>query len=120
MLQLARMPGNLSFRREPEVHPERHVDENDLGGAIYTGGNRISVPETIDDPILAGYDLLVLFGINVHRGRDPALPPKELVDFEMDKSALFAHLAGKRGLSAPCISQKDDTRHHLNNLSIRL
>ncbi len=82
--------------RQPEVHPERHVDQDDLRGTLYPLGYRGPPPEAIDDPLLPGNELLMLLLVVSFRSRKPPGLPQVSIDLDVPDARLSAEAAHQR------------------------
>lgn len=87
---------DLSFGREPEVHPERQVDKDDRVGPRQATLDAGPGAPAVDDPIVPGRDLVELFGHEVLLSLHPAREPLDAIDRDIGQCVTFGQTKGER------------------------
>jgi hypothetical protein len=83
MFDSAGRPSYLPLGGETEVHPQRHVDHNDVGRARQPSRYRVKPSEPVDDPRLPG-DQARMFGVvDFNRRQLPTGLPQQAVDLHV-------------------------------------
>jgi hypothetical protein len=93
------------------MHPERHVDQDDLGRSVEARRQGFRPAEPVQDPILLGDELgMCRFVFGLREGLPTGLPD-DGVDLAIGQAALGGELPREHGLAAAGIADDENPRH---------
>jgi hypothetical protein len=92
------------------VHPQRQVDQHDLGGADQSFGDRILTAQAVDHPPVLRDDLGMPARIIGFRRQLPTGLPEQ--HFDQRKPAVAREMTRKRRLASRRIADDDDPCQH--------
>jgi hypothetical protein len=96
VLKSSACPCDLPCRRQPEMHPQRHVDQDDLRRPRYPVRDRCFLPQAVYHPRVALDELGMLARIHLARRQFPALLPEQSIDLDMRQPTVFRENACER------------------------
>ena len=83
MYKLSRRPGDLAFSGKPKVHPQWHVDQNNLRSPCEAVRDGCLATQAIYHPTITVDYLRVLALVNRQWGELPPLLPKQAINLDV-------------------------------------
>jgi hypothetical protein len=107
MNKRSRYPGNLPLSRKPKVHPQWHVDQNNLRRSCEAAWDGCLAAKAVHHPMIAIDYLRVLPLVSGDWGELPPLLPKQAINLDVAQTLALSDNSRQGRLPTPGVSYDD-------------